>query len=383
MSFKLMSFRDSWINGDRRKADDEEVEAIQPIHLVLIEEPEAHLHVQVQQVFIKNAYNILRNNPILKNKNDYSTQMIVSTHSSSIALECKFADLRYFRRTKSAEGLPISVVINLSNVFDRSTQTSRFVARYLRTTHCDLFFADAAILIEGAGERIFMPYFINKYETLNDSYISVLEIGGRYAHYLKPLIDTLGISCLVITDIDCAHGKHKASVMPERGKKYFSSNPTIQNWVIKNVDLDYLLDLDSDSKIESNPNITEAKTRIAYQTPIRVLFADKSEHEFIPTTFEDSLAYTNFSGFKSMNGNGLIKKFRDAFKTENAINIQQDVYNAVKSKSVDKAEFALNMIFNKDPQNITIPVYIAEGLEWLEGELSSKDNNDFLSKENE
>lgn len=65
MSFKLMSFRDSWINGDRRKADEEEIEAIQPIHLVLIEEPEAHLHVQVQQVFIKNAYDILRNNPFV------------------------------------------------------------------------------------------------------------------------------------------------------------------------------------------------------------------------------------------------------------------------------------------------------------------------------
>ncbi len=189
MSFKLMSFRDSWINGDRRKADDEELEAIQPIHLVLIEEPEAHLHVQVQQVFIKNAYDILRNNPMLKNKNAYCTQMIVSTHSSSIALECKFADLRYFRRTRSVEGLPISVVINLSNVFGVPTRTSRFVTRYLRTTHYDLFFADAAILIEGAGERIFMPYFINKYEVLNDSYISVLEIGGRYAHYLKPLIN--------------------------------------------------------------------------------------------------------------------------------------------------------------------------------------------------
>ena len=36
--------------------------------------------------------------------------------------------------------------------------------------------------------------------------------------------------------------------------QYFSSNPTIQNWVVRNVDLDYLLDLDSDSKIESNPN---------------------------------------------------------------------------------------------------------------------------------
>ncbi len=383
MSFKLMSFRDSWINGDRRKADDEEFEAIQPIHLVLIEEPEAHLHVQVQQVFIKNAYDILRNNPMLKNKNDYCTQMIVSTHSSSIALECKFADLRYFRRTKSAEGLPISVVINLSSVFGVSTQTARFVTRYLRTTHCDLFFADAAILIEGAGERIFMPYFINKYEVLNDAYISVLEIGGRYAHYLKPLIDTLGISCLVITDIDCAHGKHKASVKPERGKNYFSSNPTIQNWVIKNEDFDYLLDLNSDSKIESNPNIAEAKTRIAYQKPVKVLFADKTEHEFIPTTFEDSLAYTNFESFKSMKGNGLIKKFKNAFKTENATTIPQDVYNAIKSKSVDKAEFALDMIFNKDPQNVLIPTYIAEGLEWLEKEIASKDNKDFLNKENE
>ena len=257
------------------------------------------------------------------------------------------------------------------------------MTRYLRTTHCDLFFADAAILIEGAGERIFMPYFINKYEVLSDAYISVLEIGGRYAHYLKPLIDTLGISCFVITDIDCAHGKHKASVKPERGKKYFSSNPTIQNWVVRNVDLDYLLDLDSDSKIESNPNIAEAKTRIAYQKPVKVLFADKTEHEFIPTTFEDSLAYANFESFKSMKGNGLIKKFKNAFKPENATTIPQDVYNAIKSKSVDKAEFALDMIFNKDPQNIVIPAYIAEGLEWLENEISSKDNSDFLSKENE
>lgn len=32
-------------------------EIIEPLHLVLVEEPEAHLHVQVQQVFIRKAYN--------------------------------------------------------------------------------------------------------------------------------------------------------------------------------------------------------------------------------------------------------------------------------------------------------------------------------------
>ena len=384
MSFKLMSFRDSWVNGDRRKADDEEVDAIPPIHLVLIEEPEAHLHVQVQQVFIKNAYDILRNNPLLKNKSDYCTQMIVSTHSSNIALECEFANLRYFRRTKSEEGLPISVVINLSNVFGVSNQTTRFVARYLRTTHCDLFFADAAILIEGAGERIFMPYFLSKYEVLDDAYISILEIGGRYAHYLKPLIDTLGVSCLVITDLDSAHGSRSASVLPERGKGYFSSNPTIKNWVINNNDLDYLLDLSFDSKVESNPHINDAKTRVAYQTPIKVVFSDGTEHEFIPTTFEDSLAYSNFDSFKTMKmGTGLIKKFKNAFKTENADQIATEIYNAVESASAKKTEFALDMIYNRDPQNIIIPAYIADALEWLEKEILSKDNKDFLNKEDD
>lgn len=381
MSFKLMSFRDSWINGNRRKEDDEEVEAIAPIHLVLIEEPEAHLHVQVQQVFIKNAYNILRNNPLLKSKKDYTTQMVVSTHSSHIALECDFADLRYFRRTKNSVGLPISTVVNLSTLFGAAETTTRFVARYLRTTHCDLFFADAAILIEGTGERIFLPYFIKKYPLLDDSYISILEIGGRYAHLFKPLIDTLGIACLVITDLDSAKKKGNTSVRPERGKDYISSNPTIKNWVIKNNSLDYLLDLEADKKIEQNPNITDASTRIAYQTPIIVPINDKTVFEFIPTTFEDSIAYSNFSTFKRMSGNGLIRKFKNAFAIADPAMIAEKVYKAVESSSANKAAFALDLIYKKDPKNISIPHYIDEGLLWLEETLSTNDRQDFLGKE--
>lgn len=381
MSFKLMSFRDSWVNGDRRNTDDEEIQAIPPIHLVLIEEPEAHLHVQVQQVFIKNAYNILRNNSLLQSKINFTTQLVVSTHSSNIALESEFSDLRYFRRTKSENGLPISTVVNLSTIFGNSNSTIRFVKRYLKTTHCDLFFADAAIFIEGTGERIFMPYFINKYPILYDAYISILEIGGRYAHLFKPLIEVLGISCLVITDLDSSKRSKREGVQPERGNGYFSSNPTIQNWVIHNTDLDYLLDLDSTRKIECNPNIVDAKVRIAYQTPITVLFSDGTEHEFIPTTFEDALAYTNFESFKTMKGNGLIKKFKSAFKSEDESRIAADIYSSIKSKSAKKAEFALDVIYNKDPKTIRVPKYIAEGLEWLQRELSSKDNNDFLEKE--
>ncbi len=382
MSFKLMNFRDSWVNGNRRKADDEEIEAIPPIHLVLIEEPEAHLHVQVQQVFIRNAYDILRNNPLLKAKNNYSTQLLVSTHSSSIAIECNFADLRYFKRIKDANGLSVSVVANLSCVFGPRNTTARFVARYLKTTHCDLFFADAVIFIEGAGERIFLPYFIDKYKTLRDAYVSILEIGGRYAHYFKPLIDILGISCLVITDLDsCKNQKNRPGVRPERNKGYISSNPTIASWVIMNNDLDYLLDLPEDAKLSVNPTTSGASTRIAYQTPVRLTLSDGTIHEFIPTTFEDALAYSNLYLFKSIRGNGLIKKFKNAFSKEDATLISQKVYDAVTEKNAKKADFALDLIFSKDPSMIVIPHYISEGLAWLEDVLINYDSGDFLSKE--
>ena len=50
--FKLLAFNENWQKGKDRK---ESPEAIEPIHLVMLEEPEAHLHVQVQQVFIKHA----------------------------------------------------------------------------------------------------------------------------------------------------------------------------------------------------------------------------------------------------------------------------------------------------------------------------------------
>ena len=47
----------------REKAEKKERQTnsfIEPLHLVLIEEPEAHLHAQSQQVFIKKAYGVLR-----------------------------------------------------------------------------------------------------------------------------------------------------------------------------------------------------------------------------------------------------------------------------------------------------------------------------------
>lgn len=389
MSFKLMSFRDSWMNGDKRKPQDDTDEngVIPPIHLILIEEPEAHLHAQVQQVFIKNAYQILRNHSTLKTKSQYTTQMVITTHSSYIALETDFSDLRYFRRIKSKEGLPVSAVSNLKTVFGKGDQTAKFVTRYLKTTHCDLFFADAVIMVEGAAERMFLPHFIeNSYNALDQAYISILEINGRHAHRLKGLIEQLGITCLIITDIDTVDAKKKASVMPQRGEGQISTNTTITDWLPQITLADDLWSADFGQKEMLYMNNKDATIRVAYQTPVVVKFSDNSTHEFIPTTFEDSLAYENFNVFKRLQGNGSIKKLKDIFKTEDATLIPIKVYELIygsnkKKPTMKKAEFALDLLYNKDPKSISPPHYIAESLEWLQKILIEKDDGDFLESE--
>ncbi len=102
MVFRLISFRDDWMKVGKASSELRTTSGNEagpsPLHLVLLEEPEAHLHVQVQQVFIRKAHDVLRKHPALAGDSLLSTQLVVSTHSSHIAHEVDFAQMRYFRR---------------------------------------------------------------------------------------------------------------------------------------------------------------------------------------------------------------------------------------------------------------------------------------------
>ncbi len=358
--FKLIRFRDEWMKVGKQIIKDDEI--IEPLHLVLIEEPEAHLHAQVQQVFIKKAYDVLRNNEILKDKKDFSTQLVISTHSSYIAHQ-KFICLRYFKRNE-CNSFPTSEVVNVSTTFGSEDDTTKFVIRYLNTTHNDVFFADAVILVEGPAERILVPHFIkNNCVTLDNCYITILEIGGSHAHRLKPLIETLGIICLIITDIDSIDPTNNKKCQPEIGKGFQSNNDTLKSWHPCESDLDRLLSLSTAGKVKSDLPI-----RVAYQKAIE--FEDKKMTVY-PYTFEDSLVLENKEKFKSITkSKGLLRKMVEAAKKEDLKKCSKEAYQNINAKGVKKAEFALDVLYIEDPKTFIIPAYIKEGLDWLETQLS-------------
>lgn len=378
MVFDLMGFRDDWMREGKAKDTNT---VIEPMHLVLVEEPEAHLHIQVQQVFIRQAYKVLTNHKFLKQNLNFTTQLVISTHSSHIAIETTFGNLRYFKRLPEGTECAVatSKVINLSDVFGDSDQTNKFVTRYLQSTHCDLFFADAAILVEGVAESMLLPHFIrSKFPELYQRYITILGVNGRHAHRLSPLIEKLCLPTLVITDLDPAEkeGYHK-SVVPKRGEGQISGNYAIAKWLMKEKDIDKLVDYSEDKKEFSFASPYRFSIRLAYQTPVKVDF-EGEEKEAIPGTFEDCLIYTNYDLFKKIkvtDSGNLVEQTHDLLNSNDTFEmIHEKIYKMLRAgKSEQKAEFALDVIFEISPDELSVPPYINQGLMWLQDYLHPED----------
>jgi predicted ATP-dependent endonuclease of OLD family len=376
MVFDLMSFRDKWMRvGKASKSTDPEEGHIPPLHLVLIEEPEAHLHAQVQQVFITQAYDVLRKHDQLKGSKDLRTQLVVSTHSSHLAHEANFASLRYFRRlpAKAAAGsVPVSSVVNLSEIFGGGDDTQIFVKRYLKATHCDLFFADGAVLVEGPAERILVPHLVRtlpQFEYLRRCYITWLEIGGSHAHRLKSLILHLGLNTLIITDIDAKDDDEKA-VPPVRGAGLKARNETLKTWIPKEESLDTLLDKNA-TELVSSDTVGYA-VRVAYQQPIMAELKAARPAEALANTFEDAIVYENIELFSTLKGTGLIGRFRKAI-AEAATLPELAEKAAVALSKGGKAEFAMELLYSDEIGKIKVPAYINDGLLWLSLQLKRKE----------
>ncbi|EOW7075817.1 AAA family ATPase [Yersinia enterocolitica] len=387
MVFTMMSFRDQWMRvGKARLRMPEEDATVEPLHLILIEEPEAHLHAQVQQVFIKKAYGVLRNHKDLGESAKFSSQLVVSTHSSYLAHEVGFEKLRYFKRKPAtgSQDVPTADVIDLSctfgsgkNLQEDISDTAKFVARYLKTTHCDLFFANGIILVEGAAERILMPHFIrnnpNANSSLDNSYISILEVGGSHAHRLESMIEVLGLPTLVITDTDAqcppiklpedegsANAKPR-SIRPKLNQGYKTGSHSIKTWLGGVDDLDTVLSMPEHKKIRG-------KVRVAFQHGIPITFkTGEAETKAYPYTFEDAIALTNPELFRNLKKpTGMMKQMQTALNLGTLELCCEALYKALK---YDKAEMALDLLFCTDPTELVAPAYIQEGLEWLKQAL--------------
>jgi putative ATP-dependent endonuclease of OLD family len=315
------------------------------IQLIFIEEPEAHLHPQMAEVFIRKLTEIRESFATQFNDgNPWKVQFIVTTHSSHMANEARFETIRYFLATPEAEGhhLRQTRVKDLRlGMSDAATEDRDFLQQYMTLTRCDLFFADKAALIEGCAERLLLPRMIAKCDAgssgqkLSSQYVSVVEVCGAHAHRFFKLLAFLELRTLIITDLDSASKNANSRLVKcVVAEGTHTTNACIKTW--------YKDDEISPKTLigKKDGDKTDGLVRLSYQVP---------EESGGPCgrSFEDAFILAN----------------QDLFDLAK-VGADQKENMALENAAVEnKAEFALRYAI--DNSDWKVPRYIAEGLRWL------------------
>jgi putative ATP-dependent endonuclease of OLD family len=351
MILELASFIEKFKNSKEEKLSN--------FLVVLIEEPEAHMHPQMQQVFISQVSELVKD---AKKDTDIQIQVIITTHSSHILSESGidtekgFNRIRYFNRLPTITGFKITNQDFNNLEIKNDKRTFRFLRQYLTLHKSDLFFADKVILVEGTTERMLLPQMIQKSANLLcNEYVSILEVGGAYAHSFKEMLEFINVRTLIITDIDSAQkyqdGEKKKTRKCKVDVGEFTTNYTLIKWLPSKTTISELTSCKVKEKIKDN-------ICVSYQT---------NENGFNARSFEDAFINTNKEFFLSEHiedgeENLVIKNEFSYLKNKD---ISKEIPDEFTSKQKTEFTFDIMSFDEKKYGKWKVPEYINEGLIWL------------------
>ena len=167
--------------------------------ILIIEEPEAHLHPSMQYKFLS----FLKNHQTNKVR-----QIFVSTHSTQIAAAVSLKEIICVQRDRK-EKISIAYPYRTFPNTEEGKKSYKYVQRFLDATRCDMLFADKVIFVEGTAEQILLNV-LAKYanKSLVDNHVCVVNVGGRYFQHFLKMFDTVNSPfamnkrVLCLTDID-------------------------------------------------------------------------------------------------------------------------------------------------------------------------------------
>lgn len=137
------------------------------LRVMLVEEPEAHLHPQLQDLlmkFIEGEAGI-----------DRHTQVIVTSHSPNFASSAQVERLAVLARPSGS----VAPVSRQPSKFGLDEEQLAYLRRFLDVTKASLFFARGVILVEGVAEQLLVPEFARRLGTpLAPAGVSVINVGG-------------------------------------------------------------------------------------------------------------------------------------------------------------------------------------------------------------
>ena len=204
------------------------------LNIMIIEEPEAHIHTHIQKTLFNN----------LQVTHTY-TQVVMSTHSTHLS---EVSDIEKVNVMKKVDE-QTSLVMKPTNGLDqfgadvleyKGISFSKILSRYLDAKRSVLLFCKGVIMVEGDGEEILIPALVKKVlgVSLDEMGIGLINIGSVGFENVACIFDEsrLQRKCSIVTDLDVVvdGAKKSSQVAMDRGasrreklSRLFDANPYV------------------------------------------------------------------------------------------------------------------------------------------------------------
>ena len=160
---------------------------------VLVEEPEAHLHPQLQMLLLQHLADVA------SNQGGNEVQVIASSHSPILASQAPIDSVVSVHEVDGKVSTVSVCSITIANKIKKKLQ------RYLDATRGELFFARRILMVEGIAEALLLPVLAKiSGGNLKESSVTVLNADGINFNAFIPLfgVEQLGVPVVILTDGD-------------------------------------------------------------------------------------------------------------------------------------------------------------------------------------
>lgn len=191
--------------------------------LLLVEEPEAHLHPQLQE----RVMELLKEHSS-EDQAQKRVQVIMTTHSPSLVSTARIEDLTLVNK---AQTFPLAAGKTKLKRTDYS-----FLRRFIDATKANLFFARGVMMVEGPAEAILVPAIAEMCgRPLSKHGVSIVNVGHTGLYHYARILQREGagpdipIPVVCLTDRDIVPDVAKTYVStPAKGKRFDSDYTAIE-----------------------------------------------------------------------------------------------------------------------------------------------------------